>query len=104
MSCQVLKQDKIIDNGDQTITVVHYKSFSNDSTTHKYSAPVKLKLEVIGKTTNNGVYVRWGRSNKPIDVKKDWEYINPGDEIIIEESFYPKYKVSYYGRANKDIK
>ena len=100
MSCQVLKQDRIIDNGDQTITVIHYNKFSNDSIIKKYSSPIKYKLEVIGKAEPNGVYVRWGRTNHPIDIKKDWNNIKPGDEIIVIESFYPKYKISYYGRAN----
>lgn len=104
MSCQVLKQDRIIDNGDQTISVIHYNKFSNDSTIQRYLAPITHKLEVIGKAKPNGVYVRWGRSNDPIDIKKDWKNIKPGDEIIIIENFYPKYKISYYGRANKDIK
>ena len=104
ISCQVLKQDSIIDNGDQTISVIHYNKFSNDSTIKKYLAPITHKLEVIGKAEPNGVYVRWGRSNDPIDIKKDWKNIKPGDEIIVIENFYPKYKISYYRRANKDIK
>lgn len=101
MSCQVLKQDKIIDNGNQTISVIHYNTFSNDSIIKVYSSPIRYQLEVVGKAKSNGVYVRWGRSNDPIDIKKDWKNINQGDEIIIEESFYPKHKISYIGKVNK---
>lgn len=104
MSCQVLKQDKIIDNGNQTISVIHYNSFSNDSIIKVYSSPIKYQLEVVGKAKPNGVYVRWGRSNDPIDINKDWKTINQGDEIIIEERFYPKYQIIYYGIVNKNIK
>lgn len=65
----------------------------------KDSHPLYHSLQVFYKNYDKKyIYVNWGRNSNPIKVGKDFDSINVGDRIILEEKFYPRYSVKYVGK------